>query len=69
MLLLKLRLEASIETHPRPLLIEGRFEVPSKKRGYKGCVCGASKSQSVTQKLSHGQDAGNSCFLKCNVSV
>jgi len=36
MLLLKLRLEASIETHPRPLFLEGRFEVPSKKRGYRG---------------------------------
>ncbi len=36
MLLLKLRLEASIETHPQPLLIEGRFEVPSKKRGFRG---------------------------------
>ncbi len=36
MLLLKLRLEARIETHPRPLLIEGRFEVPSKKRGFRG---------------------------------
>jgi len=36
MLLLKLRLEASIEKHPRPLLVEGRFEVPSKKRGFRG---------------------------------
>jgi|GEM_PF-3519523 len=35
----KLRLGTRTETHPRPLLIEGRFEVPSKKRGFKGCVC------------------------------
>ncbi len=38
MLLLQLRLKVRIETHPRPLLIEGRFEVPSKKRGFRG-VC------------------------------
>ena len=36
MLITKLRLETSIETHPRPLLIKGRFEVPSKKRGLRG---------------------------------
>jgi len=44
MLLLQLRLEARIETHPRPLLIEGRLEVPSKKRGFRGGVYGVSKS-------------------------
>ena len=36
MLIPKHRLETSIETHTSPLLIEGRFEVPSKKRGFRG---------------------------------
>ncbi len=36
MLIPKLRLGTSIETHPQPLLIEGRFEIPSKKRGFRG---------------------------------
>ena len=36
MLLPRRRLETSIETHPRPLLLEGRAEVPSNKRGFRG---------------------------------
>ncbi len=36
MLIPKHRLETSIETHTQPLLIEERFEVPSKKRGFRG---------------------------------
>ena len=36
MLLPKRRLETCIETHPRPLLLEGRAEVPSNKRGFRG---------------------------------
>jgi len=44
MFLLQLSLEARIETHPRPLLIEGRVEVPSIKRGFRGGVYGVSKN-------------------------
>ena|GEM_PF-2344499 len=36
MLLPMCRLETSIETHPQPLLLEGREEVPSNKRGFRG---------------------------------
>ncbi len=36
MLLPRRRLETRIETHPRPLLLEGRVEVPSNKRGFRG---------------------------------
>ncbi len=46
-----LRLEARTETHPQPLLIEGRFEVPSKKRGFKGCVYCVLKNKIVTELL------------------
>jgi len=43
MFILKYRLKARIETHPRPLFLEGRLEVPSKKRGFRH-VYGISKN-------------------------
>jgi hypothetical protein len=46
----KLRLEAGIETHPQPLFLEGRVEVPSKKRGLRGVYTVFQKTK-LSQKL------------------
>ncbi len=45
MLLPKFRLETRIETHPRPLLIEGGLEVPSIKRGFRGVYTAFQKAK------------------------
>ena len=52
MFLPRLCLETSIETHPQPLLLEGRAEVPSNKRGFRGVYTVFQKTKLLQNVLS-----------------